>query len=262
MIRSSKLADERRAAGSTECWLLHGAVGAASDWRGFAGLLEMRGLGSRAVDLWRFLDGGSLSMTGFAAALNREVTEEGGGILRRVLVGYSMGARLALHALLENPNPWDAAVLVSAHGGLESEGERADRRAADARWASRAFAGSWTDFIAEWNKQDVLGGGAIRDARADEALASRRGEIARSFIDWSLGTQAPLWGRLAEIGIPVFWVAGEDDSKFCDLAVCAAECLPGSRFRIAPKCGHRVPWQAGSWLAEEIAGFLGTADGG
>ncbi|MCX8495529.1 MAG: hypothetical protein ORN51_05030, partial [Akkermansiaceae bacterium] len=53
VIQYSKLADERRDAGTMECWCLHGAVGMAADWRNFAKAMVGRGVGSRAVDLWR-----------------------------------------------------------------------------------------------------------------------------------------------------------------------------------------------------------------
>ena len=56
VIQYSKQADERREAGPLECWCLHGAVGMAADWRGFAKNLAAAAIGSRAVDLWRFLD--------------------------------------------------------------------------------------------------------------------------------------------------------------------------------------------------------------
>lgn len=168
-----------------------------------------------------------------------------------------MGGRLALHALLENPHPWRAAVIVSAHPGLESAPEREARRAADATWATKALAGNWQEFLTAWNAQPVLGG-AIRDPQASGGLVIRRREIARSFVDWSLGAQQPLWERLHEITIPVLWVAGENDAKFLDLAKRATALIPNSRFAVASGSGHRVPWEAEEWLAAEVARFLAT----
>jgi len=77
-----------------EIWCLHGAVGMAADWRG----LEWPGWGVRRVDLWRFLDCCPMPLEAFGAALNREAAAGAGP---RVLLGYSMGGRLALHALLD-----------------------------------------------------------------------------------------------------------------------------------------------------------------
>ena len=256
MIQYSKQADERREAGPMECWCLHGAAGMAADWRGFAKNLATTGIGTRAVDLWRFLECESLSLTGFGQALDAEA---GGLVFRgssRALLGYSMGGRLALHALLEKDHPWQAAVIVSAHPGLETETERATRRASDATWATQALAGSWQTFLAAWNAQAVLGHTPPRDPQTSGSLVTRRREIARSFVDWSLGTQEPLWNRLAEITIPVLWIAGENDPKFLSLAERAVSSMPNATLAIAHGSGHRVPWETETWFADQVARFL------
>jgi len=239
-----------------ECWCLHGAVGLPADFRGFAKRLAGGKTSSRAVDLWRFLECGPMPLADFGKALNADA---GGEVFRgsgRALLGYSMGGRLALHALLEKDHPWQAAVIVAAHPGLESSTEREARRAADATWATRALAGNWQEFLDAWNAQPILGNTAPRDPSASGRLVMRRREIARSFVDWSLGAQEPLWDRLREIAIPVLWVAGENDAKFLDLAQRAVAEIPRATLAIAPGAGHRVPWEAEEWLAEKTAGFL------
>ena len=256
MIQHSKQADERREAGPLECWCLHGAAGMAADWRGFAKILAATGIGSRAVDLWRFLECQPMSLTEFGSALNADAS---GQVFRgssRALLGYSMGGRLALHALLEKDHPWQAAIIVSAHPGLETEPERASRRATDAQWATQSLAGNWQQFLDAWNAQAVLGTAPMRDPQASSSLIARRREVARSFVDWSLGTQQPLWERLGEISIPVLWVAGENDPKFLALAERATALIPNAHLAIAPGAGHRVPWEAESWFADQVARFL------
>lgn len=258
MLHYSKQADERREAGPLECWCLHGAVGSLADWRAVAADLAAAGIGSRAVDLWRFLECAPLALADFGRCLNAEA---GGEVFRgsgRALIGYSLGGRLALHALLAPPHPWQAAVIISAHPGLEDEAARAARRADDAAWGARAFGGDWQAFLDAWNAQPVLADGTIRDPEASRRLALRRREIARSFLDWSLGAQQALWFALGAITIPVLWIAGERDAKFRALAERAAALTPGASLAIAPGSGHRVPWDQPQWLAETVAGFLKT----
>lgn len=256
MIQFSKQTDERREAGPLECWCLHGAVGMAEDWRDFARRLATAGIGSRAVDLWRFLDCCPMSLPGFAKALNADA---GGEVFRgsgRALLGYSMGGRMALHTLLEPNHPWQAAVIVSAHPGLENEEDRITRRSGDAAWAAQALAGNWQEFLTQWNSQAVLGSGLMRDAQASGRLVMRRREVARSFVDWSLGAQESLWDRLAEISIPVLWIAGANDPKYAALAERAASRMPSAGVLIAPEAGHRVPWEAAPWFSDQVTRFL------
>lgn len=162
-----------------------------------------------------------------------------------------MGARLALHALLDG-GPWDAAVLVAPHPGLESELERAARRESDAEWAARALTGDWREFLALWNAQPVL----TDSTRLPAAGELRRREVARSFMDWSLGAQEPLWQRLDGIQCPVLWCVGERDGKFRDLAGRAVPLLPKGELWVAPGSGHRVPWDAPESFAAKVGEFL------
>jgi 2-succinyl-6-hydroxy-2,4-cyclohexadiene-1-carboxylate synthase len=259
MIRHSKETDERREAGPLECWCLHGAVGSVSDFRPLAKSLANSAISTRSVDLWRFLESESLPITSFGHALNADAGGETFRGTGRSLLGYSMGGRLALHSLLEKDHPWQAAVIISANPGLESDSERISRSALDRDWATKAFTALWPDFLDQWNSQPVLGG-EIREPEASRQLVSRRREIARSFVDWSLGAQLPLWDRLAGIRIPVLWVAGENDAKFRALAERAASLTPKGVLEIIPGSGHRVPWERPITFAERVARFLKTGE--
>ena len=172
----------------------------------------------------------------------------------RILIGYSMGGRLALHALLEG-GPWDAAIIISASPGLRDPREAAQRRSQDTQWATRALTDSWVEFLNAWNNQPILGG-ELRDEREDKKLMQRRREIARSFVDWSVANQESLWDRLTEIKIPVLWIAGETDEKFSTIAREAAEKSPNFSLAIAPAAGHRVPWENELWIQETIHDYL------
>ena len=218
-------------------WCLHGAVGMADDWRGFS----VPGWAVKRVDLWRFLDCCPMEMPDFGVALNEEAQAVEG---QKVLLGYSMGGRLALHALLEG-GFWDAGVIVSAHPGLAEE-EKVARRARDAEWAAEALKGDWKEFLDEWNGQAVLEdcGSRIADCGmkfADRArLEMRRQAVARSFMDWTLGRQEALGGRIGEVGCPLLWAVGEKDEKFRGLA----GRIDGVEHWVAPGAGHRVPWES------------------
>lgn len=241
-------------------WCLHGAVGMAADWRG----LVVDGWAVKRVDLWRYLDCCEMSLTEFGKALNGEAEALGG---RRVLLGYSMGGRLALHALLAGGG-WEAGVIVSAHPGLLEESDRLLRRGDDSCWAARALTGDWSDFLEAWEAQGVLAGG---DSGIGEdsggmkmegrlMLRQRREAVARSFMDWSLGQQQPLWGRLGELDCPLLWWVGERDEKFRALGErVKCEC-PEVKLCVAPGVGHRVPWELGKEFGEKLGEFLEPLD--
>ncbi len=160
------------------------------------------------------------------------------------LVAYSMGGRLALHALLAEPDLWKSAVIISAHPGLSDEAARADRREKDAEWSALALKGEWSEFLEKWEAQGILAGGAGAGELPDRInLKTRRASIARSFVDWSLGAQADLSPKLKKITCPVLWLTGERDDKFTEVAKKAVPNIPQAEHQIIPDCGHRIPWE-------------------
>lgn len=237
-------------------WALHGAVGMADDWRQFAACPEIREtLGEvRRLDLWRFLECCPMPLVKIGDTLAEEI--------KRIdpsptLLGYSMGGRLALHALLAQPNVWKSAIMVSAHTGLSDEAERVARRRKDAEWAALALKGDWSEFLKRWEGQGVLKGDVSLPSRLP--LKSRRASIARSFTDWSLGTQEDLSESLGEIECPVMWVTGAEDQKFTDIGRSATAKLPNGEHRILADCGHRVPWEKLAEFTELSQEFIANS---
>jgi len=231
-------------------WALHGAVGMAVDWREFSQALGDKGMMTRRVDLWRFLACCPMPISEFGEALNGEVKEDD-----PILLGYSMGGRLALHALLDAPQKWSKAIIVSAHTGLGSEGERNARMGHDASWAAKALSGDWGEFLDAWQGQGVLEGDSLLPDRL--ALESRRKLVARSFIDWSTGAQEDLLPQLEQIECPVLWVTGERDVKFCHVGEKGVAALPDAKHIVVPGCGHRVPWEKPQEFVDLVADFIG-----
>lgn len=238
-------------------WCLHGAVGMAADWEYFAERMAVSGHEVKALDLWSYQEGAECSFQEFA----RKVCEEARGEEHPpVLVGYSMGGRLALHALLEDSEAWSGAMIVSAHPGLQDEGERILRMAADAEWAGKALTAPWVEFLEQWESQSVLQGTCMVSPADRRHLESRREAVARGFTSWSLGKQADLRSSLQEVAQPVVWVSGVRDHKFTVLAEELWAGMPNA-FHLGPvEAGHRVPWEAPDDFAHCVEHLLDIAN--
>jgi len=219
----------------------------ATDWKEFAAALKQDGRPVARVDLWQFLACCPMPIGEFGAAFNKEVHAKDPALL-----GYSMGGRLALHALLDNPTKWSKAVIVSAHTGIAAE-DRIPRQALDAAWAAKSLKGEWDTFLAEWNAQGVLGGATMPDRRS---LQPRREAVARSFMDWTVGVQEDLLPQLDKVTCPVLWVVGERDTKFLQVARAAVEVIPNATLVVVKDCGHRVPWEKPEEFISAVRDFL------
>jgi len=161
-----------------------------------------------------------------------------------VLLGYSMGGRLALQ-LLERER-FTKAVIVSA--GLNAADE--DRRARDERWARRFESDEWSSLLRDWNAQPVFGGHVVERFERDYD----RRELARQLREWSPAVLPP--PRLESIETPVLWIAGERDARYVEIARRAVARLPHAELWICPDAGHRVPWEQPALFVERLRAFL------
>lgn len=236
-------------------WCLHGAVGMAADWQRFAVIMTALGIDVRAVDLWKYLDSGPQSLEEAAARLNVEASANS---CKNILVGYSLGGRIALHAILEKFQPWSAAVIISAHPGMEDVAEKLTRKKIDSNWSVKCSDGDWKTFLLEWQDQAILQskGDQVIEWGNRELLQSRRKAIARSFIEWSLGCQRNLRIDLPKIDIPLLFLTGERDQKFTELARTCVAKIPSARHQIVDDCGHRVPWEKSQFFFHAVSDFI------
>jgi 2-succinyl-6-hydroxy-2,4-cyclohexadiene-1-carboxylate synthase len=199
-----------------EVLALHGFLGLAADWS----LIPT--LPVRALDLWPHARRG----TSWCAAV----------VNKPILLGYSMGGRLAMQAAVAEPERWSGAVFVSAHPGLVSG--RAERLNADQAWAERFRCDPWFELMRDWNAQAVLASGVTLERR--EADFDREA-LACAMDVWSLGRQEDLRTRLVGLPFPVLYVTGERDEKFT--ALIGDLRLPNSQKHVViAGAGHRVPW--------------------
>lgn len=207
---------------------LHGNVGSPAVWDALP-LTDLR-----AIDLW---DYSALSFFEFAHELATKLTH---GLENPVLAGYSLGGRLALHAMVIHPERWSGAVIVSAHPGLCCVEDRLARRVSDEIWAKDAREMEWKAFLKKWNRQPVLAGPERGIRGAQLALESRREAVALAFEAWSLGRQEDLRLSLRSFHAPVLWITGEHDEKFTRLGEEMAGVFTNFRHEVIPGCGHRV----------------------
>jgi len=149
-----------------------------------------------------------------------------------ILLGYSMGARLALH--LMQTHRVSKAVLISAGIAPPEPG----RQELDETWARRFETEAWDSVVAAWNSQSVFGGRANPLMR-NEADYDRRA-LAAALRDWS---PAVMHMNLRDITVPTLWIAGEHDPKYRDAATRASQRLQSAQLWICPDAGHRVPWE-------------------
>ncbi|MGK5593837.1 MAG: alpha/beta fold hydrolase [Parachlamydiaceae bacterium] len=192
------------------------------------------------------------SLNEFAQAFNIKMEEN--PFSSRVLMGYSLGGRLALHILLQAPHLWDKAVIISAHPGLNTLGEKEQRIASDTIWAHKFLHNPWEDLLAEWNTQAIFQGFLPCLTKREEEFS--RSNLAHFLTHYSLGYQEDLRESIARLPCSILWITGELDQKFSSLASDLRFTHPKSRVLRLGNAGHRVPWEQPEAFQKEVYSFL------
>lgn len=172
----------------------------------------------------------------------------------RILMGYSMGGRLALHALVDQPELWDAAIIISAHPGLDTEKAKLQRLEKDESWAKRFEEEDWSLLIKEWNNQSTFSGDDKSFVR--EELYYSRDILAGVLRQWSVAYQDNLQEKIEQLPMPILWIAGEQDLIFAEIAHKQKLKHPFSKIWVAKNATHRVPWQQQQQFLSTVNQFL------
>ena len=178
-----------------------------------------------------------------------------------MLVGYSMGARMALHTALLASSPVNRLVLISGTGGIDSETERAERRQADEQMASRIKEIGVPSFIDEWLSLPMFANLGTAAANIPERLRNTAEGLADSLTFAGTGTQTPLWDALPQLTMPVLILAGANDTKFVAHGQRMHELIPNSSLHVVPDSGHTVHLEQPSVFAEILQTFISSGDG-
>lgn len=173
------------------------------------------------------------------------------------VVGYSLGARLALGLALRYPARVARLTLISGHPGLDSDAERSERRAADERWCellltrgSHAFVDAW-QAQPLWNTQARLDRATLDRKRA-ERLSHDPAGLARSLRVTGLGQMPSYRRHLTQIQVPLTLIAGGLDDKFRNLAEQMAKTVAHAELTIVDGAGHDLLLERPEFITEVI----------
>jgi 2-succinyl-6-hydroxy-2,4-cyclohexadiene-1-carboxylate synthase len=180
--------------------------------------------------------GGSSGIAADLPATGRLAAEAGG---RAVYLGYSMGARMALHVATEAREAVRALVLVGGTPGIEDPAERAERHATDLAQARRIRDEGVAAFVERWLAMPMFAGLPPEGRFEDERRRNSAEGLATSLELAGTGAQRPLWDVLPAIDMPVLVVAGADDHRYAAIARRTAEAIgDNARPALVEGAGH------------------------
>ncbi|KAL6529268.1 hypothetical protein OROGR_014891 [Orobanche gracilis] len=139
-----------------------------------------------------------------------------------ILVGYSMGARIALYTALKCSDQVERAVIISGSPGLIDDDDRAIRKAKDDFRASTLVSNGLEFFTQAWYAEEMWA--SLRSHSHFNQIVSSRSRhndlqtLGRVLSDLSIGRQLSLWEDLKHCKVPLQLIVGENDVKFKKIA--------------------------------------------
>jgi 2-succinyl-6-hydroxy-2,4-cyclohexadiene-1-carboxylate synthase len=226
---------------------LHGFTGSGMDFEALAPLL---GVGMLAPDLPGHLDTPPMTMAEAVEVL--APLAEG-----RVVMGYSMGGRVALQVACAVPVA--ALVLIGATPGIADAAARQARRASDDALADRIERIGVAAFLAEWSEKPIIATQRRipehwRAAMAERRRGHRAAGLAGSLRGMGTGAMASVWERMPDV--PMLLVVGEEDRKFVGIAEGMAERVGGAEILRIVGAGHCAHLESLEIASVAIDGFV------
>ncbi|QBD79008.1 2-succinyl-6-hydroxy-2,4-cyclohexadiene-1-carboxylate synthase [Ktedonosporobacter rubrisoli] len=247
--------------------LLHGFTGSAAGWGELLTAFSTSGLRVIALDM---LGHGlsdapkeveRYSMEHCQADIIAVLQELGVSPGTAILLGYSMGGRIALYCAFSDF--FRALVLESASAGLATAEEREQRQRSDAALAERIERIGIEAFVAYWEQIPLFASQKNLPAERRASLHAQRLNnrpqgLANSLRGIGTGVQPALHERLSELDLPVLLITGALDPKFYTIARLMAQRLPQAQLHIVAGTGHTVHLEQPGTFVQLVQDFCTT----
>jgi 2-succinyl-6-hydroxy-2,4-cyclohexadiene-1-carboxylate synthase len=181
------------------------------------------------------------------------------------VVGYSMGARLALTFAVAAPELVSSLVLIGGTAGIAEESEREARRRSDETLADMIEREGVPAFVDYWESLPLFA--SQRSLSADRQHTIRAGRLtntaaglANSLRGFGAGEMPSVWHCLGDIAVPTLVIAGSLDTKYVALSGQLVERLPNAKALVVDGVGHAVHTEAQRAVVEAILAHLGSGN--
>jgi 2-succinyl-6-hydroxy-2,4-cyclohexadiene-1-carboxylate synthase len=177
------------------------------------------------------------------------------------VLGYSLGARVALHVASDTDLAVRRMILLGATAGIEDPAERERRRLSDVAQADALEAsGDVEHFLERWLSGPMFNHLSREAADVAERRRNTASGLASSLRLCGTGTQEPSWDRLGSLHPAVLAMAGSDDARFAVHAVRIARLVPRGVASLVPGGGHAAHLSQPALTARIVGHWLAAVE--
>lgn len=175
-----------------------------------------------------------------------------------VVVGYSMGGRLALHLAARAPERLAGLVTVGASPGIDDPDERRRRVDEDERLAAWMEFSTIEEVVDRWERLPVFAGqpDELVEAQRPGRLSHDPRLLATLLRSAGQGALPGIWDDLSRLPIPVLALAGERDERYVAAARRIALLAPRGDALPVMGAGHAAHLECPEKVAALVLEFL------
>lgn len=183
-------------------------------------------------------------------------------IQETILLGYSMGGRLALSFAINNQNRIKGLILESSSPGIEDENLRNQRIQSDLSIAEQIDSKELKDFFTEWYKQPVFS--SLRnipnklESLIERKTVNNKTGLTNSLKGFSTGKMKSYWNDISKMEIPVLLVCGSLDTKYYEIMQKMNSLIPNSTLKVNVGTGHITHLEKPDEFLNFVRSFLRT----
>ena len=231
--------------------LLHGFTQTSRSWDRFIDLLQPE------QSIIRFDAPGHANSTSVSADLPTTATMVAEQGAKADYIGYSMGARLALHIALLHPDSVRRLVLISGSPGLRTNAEQIERQRSDEQLAREIRQVGVSQFVSKWLSNPMFANLVSTEGDIKDRLRNSVDGLVSSLTMSGTGSQQSLWDRLSELSMPVLLIVGENDQKFRQINSEMKNLISSQTELVTiQNAGHAVHLEQPKQCVSVIANFL------
>jgi len=160
-----------------------------------------------------------------------------------VVLGYSLGGRVALRLWPRLEARLRGMILISANPGIIDPVDRAERMAQDHALAGQIEEEGIEWFCRHWSQQPLIKTQAgiaepIRAQMERRRLQNRAIGLAHTLRSAGQGAADPVWDQLEHVAVPCLVMTGALDPKYCDIGERMARQMPRGFHQTVERVGH------------------------
>jgi len=161
-----------------------------------------------------------------------------------ILLGYSMGGRLALRIALTGSPFLSGLILESTTYGIEDPMLKKERVESDRKNANRILQ-DFHSFVDNWNKNPLFTALHPLSSETQQNLdfvqrRQRPHGLANSLIGFGSAAMPSVRDQLKNLTLPTLLLTGKHDVKYSAIGKEMSEQIPNCNHYILPGSGHRV----------------------